>query len=366
MNNLDSMSTRRRRKRTFPAALVVLSLAALACRGEAFGIRQLSRRISRTLSDSERFADKNEADTWSKSATRKSSPLQVRKRVKAVLEKARTRTGVKNSSSDMQNTLADAASIGGIADTDFVIGLNSTLDGFPIRNRNGFQSSTAISALPNGSSNGRQESFKKAKDFDAIAGDLPAANAFCEPLPFKLPKLNADQRRLLNEGERIEEQSRMGREGSGFVVLDVHAPPYVVWECLLDFESYPETIPTVREMQLYTSEKLSIGYVNEKPVLPGTGRETRHYGTPSITRAKFVLSKFKLNIAAVHQYTPHPEGDYMEFNLDKSCTNMVLQGAKGIWYTEENPDGKEVSAMSQALSSSYFCGTHTSFFLILH
>jgi len=48
-----------------------------------------------------------------------------------------------------------------------------------------------------------------------------------------------------------------------------------------------------------------------------------------------------LNIAAIHRYTPHPQGDYMEFTLDPSCTNVVLKGAKGTWYTEENPDGRE-------------------------
>ncbi|KAL3902869.1 MAG: hypothetical protein SGILL_010665, partial [Bacillariaceae sp.] len=150
-----------------------------------------------------------------------------------------------------------------------------------------------------------------------------------------------EQKKQLRNGERIQEQSRMGREGSGYVVLDVKAPPFVAWETLLDFEAYPETIPTVKSMQLYTSEKLNIGFVNEKPVMPGTGRETRHYGTPSVTRAAFTLSKFRLNIAAIHRYTPHPLGDYMIFTLDKSCTNMVLKGAKGIWYTEENPDGRE-------------------------
>ena len=187
---------------------------------------------------------------------------------------------------------------------------------------------------------------RKPQEFDVIRGDVPAANQFCEPLPFALPKLSSEQIRKLEAGERIQEQARMGREGSGYVVVDVQAPPYVVWESLLDFESYPKIIPTVREMQLYTSEKLNTGYVNEKPVLPGTGKETRHYGTPSVTRASFILSKFRLNIAAVHKYSPHPDGDYMIFTLDKSCTNMVLKGAKGIWHTEADPDGRTVSDVS--------------------
>lgn len=348
---------------------------------------------------------------------RKGSRLQVRRRVKAVLEKARIRTGVRNGSigsspppppRSTPTVVAEAATIGGLGDgaADIVFtqigktsspssttrnganGASNTTDAttergkidspknstslpfFPdeelgLEKKNGFSpngstvensSTTTVSAttdIPktNGHASPKKSTTatdattdvhpRKPKDFDVIRGDMPSANAFVEPLPFKLPSLSADQKKKLLDGERIQEQSRMGREGSGYVVLDVEAPPYVVWECLLDFESYSELIPTVRSMQLYTSTKLNTGYTGEKPVLPGTGRETRHYGTPSITRACFVLSKFRFNIAAIHRYTPHPKGDYMEFTLDPSCTNMVLKGAKGTWYTEENPDGRE-------------------------
>ena len=329
---------------------------------EAFGIRNwVSRRVLQISkgSSSERLfladQNKNMGNSWSKSANgRSSSPLQVRKRVKAVLEKARTRTGVDNASTQQpkpSNVVAEAASLGGL-DEDYVIQLKS----FTFNGENG----VANNGKANGSrrtfpdedweiqrangtdANGANGNPRKPKDFDVIRGDVPAANQFSEPLPFQLPKLSKEQIRQLEAGERVQEQERMGREGSGYVVVDVKAPPYVIWECLLDFESYPEIIPTVRDMQLYTSEKLNTGFVDEKPVLPGTERLTRHYGTPSVTRASFVLSKFRLNIAAVHKYSPHPEGDYMVFNLDKSCTNMVLKGAKGIWHTVENPDGREV------------------------
>jgi hypothetical protein len=161
-----------------------------------------------------------------------------------------------------------------------------------------------------------------------------------EPLPFTLPQITQEQRDLLASGERIQEQSKMGREGSGFVVLDVKAPPFAVWESLLDFEAYPENIGTVRSMQLFSNQHLKSSYIAEKPELPGTGRSTRRYGNASITRAKFVLSKFRLNIAAIHKYRPHPDGHYMVFTLDRACTNMVLQDAKGIWYTQSNPDGR--------------------------
>ena len=362
-NKRDLRISRRRRRGTLTGVCVItLALLTTIPTINAFGFRSITKRLrSNRIPESERYSNNvdNNVDSWSKSASgRRSSPLQVRRRVKAVLQKARSRTGVENRSVPAEaNIVAEAASIGGLAE-DIRIDLKETSKdsngkALPevngnIAEANGVRAPRAFADenLDVQKTNGVQmteERKRKPQDFDVVRGDMPAANEFCEPIPFELPKLTAEQKALLVQGERVQEQARMGREGSGYVVLDVKAPPYVVWECLLDFESYPQTIPTVRDMQLYTSEKLNTGYVNEKPVLPGTGRETRHYGTPSVTRAKFVLSKFRLNIAAVHTYTPHPDGDYMVFTLDKSCTNMVLKGAKGIWYTEENPDGREVS-----------------------
>jgi hypothetical protein len=349
LNRMMLSSSKRRRRRTVSSAMFLLSLTACTWQGEAFGLPKFARRaISFRTTGPERFAaDENNNNnngvdsSWSKSATgRRSSPLQVRKRVRAVLEKARTRTGVDNSSTSRpSNVVAEAASLGGLND-DFVINIKGP-------DLNGTRRFADEDLEVVQKSNGESTRVRKPEDFDVIRGDSPAATASYDPFPFELPKLSGEQIRNLQAGGRVQEQSRMGREGSGYVVLDVQAPPYVVWECLLDFESYPETIPTVRNMQLYTSEKLNTGFVNEIPVLPGTGREARHYGAPSITRAAFTLSKFRLNIAAVHQYTPHPKGDYMVFTLDKSCTNMVLKGAKGIWHTKEDPDGREVR--------TYFC-----------
>ena len=162
-----------------------------------------------------------------------------------------------------------------------------------------------------------------------------------EPPPFDLPKLTDEQQRQLDMGERVQFQNDMGREGSGFVVLDVKAPPDVVWECLLDFQSYPETIPTVREVTMYTNTHLSGDYRSEKPVAFEDGTmATLAHGVPSTTRAAFTLSKFRLKIAAIHRYTPHPDGDYMVFTLDPACTNLVLKAAKGVWHTQSNPDNK--------------------------
>ena len=348
------VNRRRRRRCSGVSAASIVCLLILVSKVDSFArFKSGSTTGSFRTRGIRRDAEKSAESSWSNRASGRESPLQVRRRVKAVLEKARTRTGIDNTSVPMvpkpSNVVAEAASLGGLGDgsVDFVLQLKQQQE----YNTNGKESSSALkSSSPDvdwvwdedeRSSNGGDK--KRPKEFDEISGDVPAATKFPEPLPFKLPKLTEDQLRRIRNGERIQEQSRMGREGSGYVVVDVKAPPYVVWECLLDFESYPELIPTVRDIQLFTSQKLDSGYVNEKPVLPGKGREARHYGTPSITRAAFVLSKFRLNIAAVHKYTPHPDGDYMIFTLDESCTNFVLKGAKGIWYTQANPDGREVS-----------------------
>jgi hypothetical protein len=137
----------------------------------------------------------------------------------------------------------------------------------------------------------------------------------------------------------------MKREGKGFVVVDVKAPSKAVWDILLDFESYPKTIPTVRTMKMFTNTKLTEPYYEERPVqkedfLNGKIAKLK-YSIPSVTRAAFVLSKFRLNIAAIHKYRPHPFGHYMVFTLDPACTNFVLKSAKGVWHTQSNPEGKE-------------------------
>ena len=296
------------------------------------------------------------------------SPLGVRRRVKEVLAKAKSRTGISNSSSedddDQSNTyvyrkiiteqtassiVADAASIGGLGDGSVEVALEyqalaktklkvngvkdpaSTMSPV-IKNKKNPEDVLVLADSPQ-----REKLFSTA-EIDAIRADVPAA--YADPLPFTLPILSQNQKERLRAGERIQEQSKMGGEGSGYVVVDVQAPPSVVWECLLDFESYPTLIPTVRDVRFFSSENLKSGYASEKPIDPSTGRELRHYGTPSTTRAAFILSKFRLNIAAIHTYRPHPDGDYMVFTLDPECTNMVLQSAKGIWYTQTNPEGR--------------------------
>ena len=388
--------------------------------------------------------------TWSNAVRQKSSleesKFGVRKRVKSVLDKAKKRTGVENSSDTVTtnnaerpsisyidesltikrikdgyngdsssfvksglNVVAETASIGGLGESEDDVALDyipkkgnkyndttsssreslSTLSGESYEDpailtklvegrRNGVKAaqderktasslSTRTSSVPSPSPS-TAAAFNRPEDNfilrnkndsssnssvvdneeayvekDAFTGDVSAAFSLPrEPLPFELPELDAEQSRRLKSGERVQYQDDMGRAGSGFVVWDVKAPPSVVWDCLLDFQTYPQTIPTVRDVVMYTNTHLKDDLRAEKPIdyEDGTLAICKH-GVPSVTRAQFSLSKFRLKIAAVHKYRPHPKGDYMIFTLDPASTNMVLKYAKGIWYTEGNPDGKE-------------------------
>ena len=364
--------------------------------------------------------------TWSNAVRRKESDSKdskfgVRNRVRSVLDKAKKRTGIENSSVEINNSkringealksydfvqsglnvIAETASLGGLdlgterEGSDGVVldyisrkgqppgqqynnttqsaattKLGEKINGASAQNggvsgasiKNNAKASPQPSSAPTAfqrpedkfvlSSDSEENSTidtstrQKPLSFtekEAFTGDVSAAFSIPrEPLPFELPTLDREQYRQLMNGERVQFQDDMGRAGSGYVVWDVKAPASVVWDCLLDFQSYPQTITTVREVVMYTNTHLKEDYRAERPLdfEDGTAAICQH-GVPSVTRAQFSLSKFRLKIAAVHKYRPHPKGDYMIFTLDPASRNPVLKYAKGIWHTQSDPDGKE-------------------------
>ena len=313
-------------------------------------------------------------ETWSKTGQGRGSRLGVRRRVRNVLDKARKRTGVTNDSEEEDSFnaggrfISETASMGLFDDkgADIVFSTPTQTNGVSATYPRNDTAPPLVLEPPSERLQASQSNgVSVAKGYESTVQNSEATSSFTlddkrptksngvqvdallqsepevEPLPFALPTLSHDQKKALFAGERLQEQSKMGREGSGYVVMDIPAPPYAIWECLLDFEAYPKNIGTVRSMRMFTNTHLKQSYISEKPVPPGTGMETRHYGMASISRAAFTLSKFRLKIAAIHRYQPHPDGHYMVFTLDKACTNVVLQDAKGIWYTQENPDGRE-------------------------
>jgi len=284
--------------------------------------------------------------SWSSTANGKRH-LGVRNRVKAVLKKARKRTKIDTYSDGPSNDdefesepqTAEISSLGTFQNLDNDPSTQESRRGLNVNasriDFNSHPSQGENTIIQDKTSNPKSPELQKKSENTSSSEKISE-----EPLPFELPELSSQQIKALKDGERIQYQKDMGREGSGFVVLDVDAPPDVVWDCLLDFHSYPELIPTVREIKMFTNTHLSEDYRAENPVdyQDGTVATLKH-GVPSVTRAAFTLSKFRLNIAAIHRYNPHPKGDYMIFTLDPACTNIVLQSAKGIWHTQADPYG---------------------------
>ena len=330
--------------------ILLISATFLSSLSNAFAPSIIKRSFPHFIEQDPLLASREKnapTESWSKSAAGAASPSRVgvRRRVQKVLQRAKNRTGIQNASelNTKQSTssiVAESASIGGLGGVlmDDAGTVDVALDLANGNSENKRPEEEFVLASPTISS--KNGATKTTEEVDAIRSDVPAAVANTEPLPFVLPKLTEEQKQVLDRGERLQEQTKMGRDGSGYVVVDVKAPEYVVWECLLDFESYTETIPTVRDVTMLTSTHLKSGYHSEKPVMTDGRQQLRHYGTPSLTRAAFTLSKFRLKIAAIHNYRPHPDGHYMDFRLDPDCTNLVLKAAKGVWYTETNPDGK--------------------------
>ena len=354
-----------------------------------------------------RIRDRN--GTWSASARRTESPLGVRRRVRSVLERAKRRTGIRNGSNDSNTkSLAEAASFGtffledsfneeafnidvmnGEADSNDVDDVNSRereANGFESDNVECFENNIVVPNDNDGQNSTLTPKYNNitpkipSPELEVIRGDttgavslplspeiatsvtlqsssvsVPVAAQTIQPaeqqqttkkLPFRLPKLSAIQKEQLRNGERVQFQSDMGREGNGFVAVDVRAPASAVWECLLDFDSYPKTIPTCRSIEIY--DKIEVRVKNndtdrEEEVIPKMDKKKcLSIGVPSVTRAAFTLSKFRLKVGAIHKYQPHPLGDFMVFSLDPTSTNAVLKSAQGVWHTQTFVDDNKM------------------------
>mmetsp|Transcript_13062 Transcript_13062/g.37237 ORF Transcript_13062/g.37237 Transcript_13062/m.37237 type:complete len:362 (+) Transcript_13062:17-1102(+) len=121
----------------------------------------------------------------------------------------------------------------------------------------------------------------------------------------------------LKSGLPVQKQERDGPTGSGLVVVEVDAPPSVVLECLESFERYHEMIPVVRQAEL----------VSRTPMAQGN----------TLARLNYRISKFWLNLSVVHKID-RTKGT-VHFDLDKTCSKVVLQQASGFWQVEQAPGG---------------------------
>jgi len=161
-----------------------------------------------------------------------------------------------------------------------------------------------------------------------------------------LPLLSRSDKEALLAGERVQKVDRRGHAGYGLVVLDVPAPPDVVFDVLTQFDQYMEMIPTVRSVRIFSSNDKNTLVCLAYPVVLfstfSTGRNLRHspstpYPLSPPPKAEFSLSKFGLKVNVMQ--TVLRELRVVKFSLDNSTsTNLVLRQAEGFWHVQQSAD----------------------------
>eukprot|EP00457_Paulinella_chromatophora_P004174 gb/GEZN01004184.1/.p1 GENE.gb/GEZN01004184.1/~~gb/GEZN01004184.1/.p1 ORF type:complete len:639 (+),score=73.27 gb/GEZN01004184.1/:170-1918(+) len=127
-----------------------------------------------------------------------------------------------------------------------------------------------------------------------------------------LPNLTPTDQAELAAGRVVQQQTKVGNKGNGWIVLDVEAPVEAVWAKLADLEHYDQFIPTVRFVEVTSSEKR---------------------GEQVVSRSNFIVSRWRLHTSTIHTY--RPAESMLEFELDENGKNVVLKDAAGFFYTEQ-------------------------------
>ena len=143
-----------------------------------------------------------------------------------------------------------------------------------------------------------------------------------------LPILSQSDFSDLKKGRIIRKQTRHGRTGSGFIVLEVDADPDSVFNVLSQVPNYERVIPTVKSLKVYRQ-------INKPPDSP-------------ISRqidAELYLSRFYLKVNVVHSIFRTER--LIKFCLDPKRQNLVLKKAEGFWYVDPIVTNSQNSSNSQ-------------------
>lgn len=143
--------------------------------------------------------------------------------------------------------------------------------------------------------------------------------------PVELPFLTKFDLLALQNGERVQKQSRTGRSGYGYVVVDVDAHPDMVFEALSQIGKYKDMIPTVRSVSLYGKSEGKIS-------------------------AELFLSRFYLKINVIHTILENQR--IVKFCLDINRPNFVMRKAEGYWFVESLKNGNQEEKSRVYLSAN--------------
>lgn len=134
--------------------------------------------------------------------------------------------------------------------------------------------------------------------------------------PFGVPPdsfpLQPDELALLAAGKAVRKTLRGDAGGRGLAVMDVDAPPEVVWSVITDYPAYPRMVENVRETQVYE-------------------RRGEHI------KARFVISGGGISIEYFVDHTYRPQSGYMTWTLDYS-RKSEMDDSVGFWRVTPHPD----------------------------
>ncbi|CAK0859497.1 unnamed protein product [Prorocentrum cordatum] len=132
-----------------------------------------------------------------------------------------------------------------------------------------------------------------------------------------LPELTKEEFEEVAAGRQVRKQERHGKQGWGFSVEDVDAPPSLVMDVLGNFGDYANVIPVVRQADV-VSRRVSAEGVEQ-------------------VRCNYRVSRFWLSVSVFQ--TALPEDGLVHFELDPSVAGCVLQEAAGFWHVAPAPGG---------------------------
>jgi len=157
------------------------------------------------------------------------------------------------------------------------------------------------------------------------------------------PKLSLDKKALsiLASGRPFQTTIHIpgSTSGRGLVVQEVHAPPDVVWDRILDFNSYADMVPRTFECKNYDVQK--------------------HKATKLDPLEQTIYTKFKVGLPLIPKmsfYVKHlyyPTLSSLTWTLDYS-KKSDFDDSVGYWYVVPHPDRRDWSRVYYSVDVSLF------------
>jgi ribosome-associated toxin RatA of RatAB toxin-antitoxin module len=138
--------------------------------------------------------------------------------------------------------------------------------------------------------------------------------------------LTEEQRAKLAAGEAVRTTVRGDGAGRGLAIIDVAAPPELVWACITDISRYPAMVDNVREAEVYA-------------------REGEHI------KARFVLGGAGVAIEYYVDHVFRPDDGYMTWTLDYS-RKSDLDDSVGFWRVTPHPERPDHSRITYSIEVS--------------